>query len=219
MKVFLYIKGQSERVPRKNFRELGGAPLYLRMLNRLNGHDVYVDTDSPEIIEGCKDLPHVTAYARKLEHCTAVNPVTAMTSRFLNECVSNPREPVALVHVTSPFLKMDTLAQMEAIVRDEDYDSAATVTEMHEFFYRGEGGSWIPVNHDGREIKRSQDLTPLTYPNMAAYVFTRESHERCQHRIGSRPYFKTIHWPESLDIDWEEDFQMAEAVIAGGLAT
>ena len=46
MKIFIPIKENSQRVPGKNFREFGGAPLYKHTLYKLSNKSIYVDTDS-----------------------------------------------------------------------------------------------------------------------------------------------------------------------------
>ena len=46
MKFFIIIKEKSERLPNKNFLDLGGIPLYKHLLNQLSTEDVYIDTDS-----------------------------------------------------------------------------------------------------------------------------------------------------------------------------
>jgi N-acylneuraminate cytidylyltransferase len=51
VKVFIPIKENSQRVPRKNFRLLNGIPLYKNILSKLKDFQVFVDTDSNEIEE------------------------------------------------------------------------------------------------------------------------------------------------------------------------
>ena len=40
MKFFIIIKEKSERLPNKNFLDLGGIPLYKHLLNELSTEDV-----------------------------------------------------------------------------------------------------------------------------------------------------------------------------------
>jgi CMP-N-acetylneuraminic acid synthetase len=60
MKFFIIIKEKSERLPNKNFLDLGGIPLYKHLLNELSTEDVYIDTDSDTIFNECKTLDKVT---------------------------------------------------------------------------------------------------------------------------------------------------------------
>ena len=69
MKIFIPIKEKSQRVPRKNFRLLGGVPLYRHTLLKLTEHEVYVDTDSDELIEEIKKdnkLKNVVPFKKRI---------------------------------------------------------------------------------------------------------------------------------------------------------
>lgn len=221
MKVHVYVKERSERVPRKNFRHLGGGPLWKRQLLKFCDHEVFLDTDSREIlaeVEGSEDLSHVTAYARLLDHAQDPNPGLAMTWRFLEEFVARRDEPVAVVHVTSPFLRVETVERAWEEVEAGKFDSAASVTEVRDFCYRRGGrGELVPLNHDGRHIPGTQDLEPVVHLNHAFYVLSHDSLSRWGHRVGDRPLLVPLRHPESIDIDWEEDFRLAEAVLASGV--
>ena len=52
MKIFIPIKHNSQRVPGKNYKEFRGEPLYKHTLLKYRKHEVFVDTDSNEIMKG-----------------------------------------------------------------------------------------------------------------------------------------------------------------------
>ena len=217
MKIHIYVRERSERVPGKVLREIGGVQLWKHTMLKFRGHDVYLDTDSRRILADCEadpDLSHVTAYARHHHHAMNPEPGMAMTERFFRDFVTDPIEPVAIVHVTSPFLRIETVERMVSEVRGGTYDSAATVTRIRDYAYREQGGAWIPLNHDGRNIPGTQSLEPVFHLNHAAFVVTKDSLARWGHRIGARPYMHVTEFPENLDLDWEEDFALADAVVA-----
>lgn len=217
MKVHTYVREHSVRVPRKNFRQLGGEPLWRRTLRKYRGHEVYLDTDSDALIREIQadpEMAHVLAYPRAPEHRTG-EPGLAMTRRFLAE-FCKPDEVVALVHVTSPFLDPRRVEHAwEQVVRGP-YDSAASVTLIRDYCYRTEARRLIPLNHDGRAIPGTQTLTPVVRLNHAFFVFSRRSLDRWNHRIGEDCLTVPLPHPEDLDIDYEEDFRIAEALVAGG---
>ena len=222
VKVHTYVREHSVRCPGKNLRYLGGEPLWRRTLRRYADHDVYLDTDSEAVLESCRTDPelfHVTAYPRAHEHRIR-EPGLGMTWRFLEEHVPDADEPVALVHVTSPFLDPIRVETAWGVVADgRHYDSAASVTEIQDYCYRtGRDGYPVPLNHDGRRIPGTQKLEKVWHLNHAFFVFSRRSLERWNHRVGERCLFVPLPFPESLDIDHPEDFRMAEAVLAAGIA-
>jgi len=116
MKYFLIIKEHSERVVNKNFIKIGGKSLWKHLVYELKGEDVYIDTDSEKILEECKKLSWVTAYPRKQEFINYENndksylsPVLMMINNFLDTYVKDDNEIIITPHVTSPFIKHQTI--------------------------------------------------------------------------------------------------------------
>ena len=67
MKIFIPIKRNSQRVEGKNFREFLGLPLYKRTLLEFSNFEIFVDTDSEELVSEISEdiqLKHVNAYLR-----------------------------------------------------------------------------------------------------------------------------------------------------------
>ena len=65
-KMFLIIKDNSERVKKKNFREICGKPLHQYFMDQRKNFDVYIDTDSQDIFDfynNNKNYPFVKVYA------------------------------------------------------------------------------------------------------------------------------------------------------------
>jgi len=54
--------------------------------------------------------------------------------------------------------------------------------------------------------------------NSLFYIFTIESFMKLNNRIGTNPAFWTTDFPENLDIDTQEDWDMAEALLKAGVA-
>ena len=67
MIIYIPIKENSQRVPRKNFREFQGKPLWKNTIDKLKDFQVVVDTDSQEIINECESKDWVTTYLRPEE--------------------------------------------------------------------------------------------------------------------------------------------------------
>ena len=75
MIIFIPIKQNSQRVPKKNFRVFKSAPLYKHVLRKFNKHNVFVDTDSQQILEECKkdkSLSHVHAFSSPCVHVPTI---------------------------------------------------------------------------------------------------------------------------------------------------
>ena len=176
MKIFIIIKEKSERIYRKNFHIIGEYPLWYHLVNELKGNQVYIDTDSSEIINECKNLDWVTAYPRKQkfidfekEDKSKLSPALMMIDNFLDNYVEDDDEIIVTTHVTSPFLKISTIK--EAIKKlNEGYDSILSVTEHQEFSWLKENNTMSPINFNPAVIQKTQNLNPIVMSKGAFFI-------------------------------------------------
>lgn len=115
----------------------------------------------------------------------------------------------AVCHCTSPFVTAEHIEQCLEAVKGGEYDSAFTAERIQRLLWTTENE---PMNFDPKSVPRTQDLQPIYSEVSAVYVFTREVFERLNRRIGERPYISEVSGAESIDIDYPEDFEIANAV-------
>jgi len=213
MKIFIPIKEASQRVPKKNFRLFNDVPLYKHTLYKLKDFEVYVDTDSEEIIKQIgedKDLSHVIAYKRSRPLVGHEVSVCDLISYFANtHCESN--EVICQVHVTSPFLKTKTLTSALSIF-DEGYDSVISCNSLQTRLWRKEEYGMCPINHNPMKLEQTQDLPTYYEENSLFYMFYSDIILDTGNRIGTKPYFYITKFPENLDIDTEDDWELINMV-------
>jgi CMP-N-acetylneuraminic acid synthetase len=212
MIMYIPIKHVSQRVPGKNFRLLDGIPLYKHCLLKYRDFDVYVDTDSDEISEGIKSDPrlsNVTVYKRSESLIGHEVSVCDLISEFITKF--NIESPVIQTHVTSPFLNSDVLK--EAYVRMITHDSVVSCNSYNSRFWRREEYGYCPVNHNPLKLEQTQDLPPLYEENSAFYIFNPDVIKTTGNRIGKKPYFYVMNYPDNLDIDTEEDWNKIEEIV------
>ena len=208
------MKGHSERVPNKNLRPFCGKPLYHWIVRALQESryvkGVAVNTDSREIAEDIRrSFPEVKIIDRPEE---IRGDFVSMNTIIEYDLSQLSGEHFLQTHSTNPLLKAETIdAAIEMYFRNPGtYDSLFAVTRHNARFYWSDGGA---INHDPREMLRTQDLPPILEENSNLYVFSRESFERSgKRRIGMRPYLFEMSRFEAIDIDEEEDFRLAELV-------
>ena len=116
MKIFTIIKEESKRIPNKNFTDLNGHPLWWHLLSELKGLDVTVNTDSPKFIKQLQksDLKKIQVIERDKKYIDWENDNSIDTSpvedMLFDFCKTIDRsEIVVLTHITSPFLKKETI--------------------------------------------------------------------------------------------------------------
>tara|TARA_R110002020_G_scaffold123630_2_gene280361 strand:+ start:419 stop:1075 length:657 start_codon:yes stop_codon:yes gene_type:complete len=213
MKLFIPIKEQSVRVPRKNFRMFGDLPLYKRCLAKFKQFDVWVDTDSDELESLIKEDPalkHVNIIRRKSELIGNDVSVNLLIQNFIENYCSLD-DVVCQIHVTSPFLTPNTLMKAKWDL-ELDFDSicSATVHQSRFWSWTGDNGiDYIPVNHNPLRLEKTQDLPKLYEENSAFYIFRVSSFLENKNRISSNHNFQPINYPENIDIDTEDDFVSA----------
>ena len=220
--IFIPVKEHSQRVPRKNFRDFCGKPLYLHTLYKYEKEDVeiVVDTDSNEIIDTISEkkelgeLLNVRVKRRKKELVGDDVSVNRLIDSFLIDYLpelSGESEKiwVAQIHVTSPFLKARTLMSAFNLMEENPsfYDSCASATSYNTRLWRFETYGWCPVNHNPMKLEKTQDLPKFYGENSCFYIFNYHDFIKsggC--RVGSSPCFFPIEFVESLDIDTEDDW-------------
>jgi CMP-N-acetylneuraminic acid synthetase len=201
----------SERIPGKNYRPLGGRPLYHHVIEALLAADtvqhVVIDTDSPVVLEdAARHFPGVTLLERP-EHLR--DGRIAMNDVLLNDVRQLEGDWFLQTHSTNPLLRSTTIdrAVSDFFEADGAHDSLFSVTRLQTRLWDASGR---PMNHDPAILLRTQDLPPVYEENSCLYVFSRKSLEERGTRIGDRPMLFEIDAKEAADIDEELDFAVAE---------
>ncbi len=207
------MKGNSERVPGKNFRVLGHKPLYRWMLDSLLAtpaiDTVVINTDAPELLdnEDLKSDERVLLRRRKDE---LVGDFVSMNLIIEDDIDAVEADLYLMTHATNPFISSETLGRAIAELQSsEDADSLFSVNRFQTRFYGKDGQA---INHDPNNLIRTQDLEPWFEENSCLYLFTRDSFKTTNARIGENPLMFETPRLESVDIDEPEDWQLAEAL-------
>lgn len=113
-----------------------------------------------------------------------------------------------LYHVTSPFVA--TYYFEQAIQALEDgHDSAYSVLEHKTFAcYKDTALNW-----SAPKLPRTQDLEPVYTMTSGFFAFTRETFVRWGSRIGKNPKMIVVDQKAAIDIDYQEDFLLATALL------
>jgi CMP-N-acetylneuraminic acid synthetase len=205
------MKGESERVPGKNLRDFCGEPLLCRVLDTLQHHNgvsrIVVNTDGERIARLASEFAKVVIHERPPTlrgHDVPMNAVLAHDLQLLGE------GHYLQTHVTNPMLTGATVT--EAIDRYfaslPEHDSLFSVITHQSRFFDSEQRA---LNHDPAVLLNTQDLAPLYEENSCLYLFSHASFFGNQmNRIGRRHALYAMSKLESIDIDTEEDFRLAE---------
>lgn len=212
----LPMKGNSERVPNKNLRDLCGKPLFFYIAQILQDCDlveqIILNTDSELIAEKAQ------AYFSKIKIHWRPKKIQGdlvpMNEIIAHDLANSDAEHFLQTHSTNPLLSPQTLT--EAInkyfsVVGDKYNSLFSVTQLQTRLYWKDGK---PINHNPAELLRTQDLPPVFEENSNLYLFNKDSFECAENnRLGTKPYMFVMDPIESMDIDEESDFVQVENVV------
>jgi CMP-N-acetylneuraminic acid synthetase len=216
-KVFIPIQRSAKAFADRNLLLLDGVPLWLRCLRRFSAFQVFVDTDCDEIlgaINGDPTLSHVRAYSRGASLRGTTVSINQLLLAFLNR-FRIYHEPVIQMHVTTPFLRPDTVrAAAEKVQVDSQFDSAVSCTLLQKRLWRQELYGFCPVNHNPLDLQPSDALPPLYIENSAFFIFQADVFRQTSNRVGFRPWFQRLEHPEFLEVKSEEDWQLVRWVAA-----
>jgi CMP-N-acetylneuraminic acid synthetase len=212
----LPMKGHSERIAGKNFRDFCGKPLFQWILDTLLSlpeiESVVINTDATAVFEklGVHRLHRVHLRERRPDLC---GDFVSMNRVLEDDVAAVPAEYYVMTHATNPLLRAETVSRAMAAFldgrRNGSIDSLFSVNRFQSRFYSADSRA---LNHDPGNLVRTQDLAPWFEENSNLYLFTSDSFRDTQARIGRRPMMFETPRIESVDIDDEEGWEMAEAI-------
>jgi len=207
---FVPLRLNSKRVEGKNLRLLGGKPLMCHILDTLTKvegiDEVYAYCSSEKIKE------HLPAGARFLKRPEWLDRDETLGEEIYDEFIKAIDADVyVLAHATSPFTKKETIGNALQSIIEGGYDSAFSCEEVRTFaWFKGR-----PLNYDLKHIPRTQTIEPVMVETSAFFMFRREVWTELHQRIGLNPYFAKVDKIEGVDIDWPDDFSLAEKIATG----
>ncbi len=216
IKFFIIIKENSERIKNKNFRTLNKMPLYMNLVNQLIKENLYIDTDSDKIFNHINKLnkKNIVCYKRDKKYIELekskkfkISPVYLLIQNFLdNYC--NDNDIIVTTHVTSPFIKKNTIYNAIEYLR-KGYDSVSAATLHYEFGLLKNKKKYSRINFNEKIVNKTQDLNPVILLNGAFFIFTKKIFLKYKSRYSKKHYYYEIKYPESIDINYHEDLLMA----------
>ena len=202
------IKLGSKRIPGKNIKPFYDSTPLMHFIQKAclkagNIDEVYVYCSDEAV------LPYVLPGVKFIKRPAYLDGDNINANDFIREFMKTVDADIYVnAHSTSPFAKPETIAECVERVASGEYDSAFCVEAIKTFMWT-EGK---PMNFNPDNFPRTQDL-PLIYGETSiAYVFTKDSFLKHNRRLGSKPFIKEVSKIEAIDIDYPEDFEIANAI-------
>ncbi len=217
--VFLPCRKGSQRVPKKNIKEFAGfknglIEIKLKQLLECKKIDtIYLSTNDEEILAYAESLnQNRIVLHKRAEYLSSSETSTDNLVSHVLKLI--PEGDILWTHVTSPFLNAnayDDIIKKYQEVKQQGFDSLMTTNLIHGFLWNKEG----PINYDRTKEKwpRTQTIEPLHEINSAVFLADTEIYRNLKDRIGNNPFLYELDKIKGFDIDWEDDFKIAEAIV------
>jgi len=214
--VFLPCRKGSQRVPNKNTRLFAGVEgglLSIKLTQLLSANlidEIVLSSDDEEVLRiGAAQKDSRIRLDKRPVHLCQSSTSTDELIQYLPTLITEDAT-ILWTHVTSPFLKARTYDDMlekyyQNIGR---YDSLMSVNILRTFIWDDKGA----VNYDREQEKwpRTQTLHDWYEVNSGAFIADRIIYETLKDRVGRNVFPYPTTKIESFDIDWPEDFDLAE---------
>lgn len=207
---FVPIKLNSQRLKNKNLLSLGKNPLCWYIFDTLL-HVGLID----DIFCFCSDtriIQHIPKNINFLQRSPNLDLNETKGEEIYDSFINLvDADYYILAHTTSPFLKPQTISQAihKVLSKENDYDSAFSAQKIQTFaWYNNQ-----PLNYDLQNIPRTQDIKPIFVETSGFYIFSRDLWINHHRRIGFHPYIAEVDFQEGVDIDTQDDYEVAKLFV------
>lgn len=218
---FIAVRMGSRRVPLKNFRMIGGKPLYEHLTEtalQLKATDqIFLNSDSDIALEIAREKfgTQIGYHLRPSELGTSAASLDSYAYEFM---VAHPADITVFLNPCSLLLTATTIDQAIAHVIKWNLDSCVSSKrgQTHVFFENQ------PINFSFDAAQpRSQDLVPVHLMTSGFFIWKNSSFTAAFEAMGHANFsgkFESfaVSDLEATDIDTEEDFLAAAHLIDGG---
>lgn len=214
---FLPTRKGSERVKNKNTRSFAGMDggLIENKIRQLLGTKLIDEIILSTNDEKCMEVAQKYASDKRL--CIIPRPdELCLSSTNLQDLICyvptiTDANHILWGHVTTPLAgaeEYDKGIELYLSKLNEGYDSLVGVTELKNFLLNKEGK--LVNNTTDIPWPRTQDLEPLYEINHTMFLAKREVYTELKNRLGNKVLLHVMDEIHSKDIDWEDDFTIAE---------
>jgi len=215
--VFLPCRGSSSRIKNKNIKKFSNKKFGLfelkisQLLLTKNIRNIIVSTNDKLILNFLKKKKYKKIIIDKRNDKLCLNSTsTDKLIKYVPKLIK--ADHILWTHVTSPFF--DNLDYKKAIAmykkNIKKYDSLMGVSKVQDFIYDKKK----PINFNKKKEKwpRTQTLKMLYAVNNSIFLSSRKNYLKLNDRIGKKPFLMEIDKIKSFDIDWPDDFKIAERI-------
>lgn len=212
---FLPMRKGSQRVKNKNIKDFAGVKggltfIKISQLLKVKKIDkIIVSTNDEEVKNIALSFGNKRIFINdRPDHLASSTTSTDSLIKYVPNIIENGT--VLWTHVTSPFVNEKLYDDMIELYFNnlDKADSLMSVTKIQKFFWSKEK----PINYDKSKEKwpRTQTIEPIYEINSGAFMADIEIYKSLNDRVGRRPFLYELSEKQAFDIDWQDDFEIAE---------
>lgn len=212
-------RGGSKGVPRKNVVTFDGRPLIYYAVQQAVGvptiNSVWVSTEDTMIKETVSYFfgNSVNILDRPIELAGDFVSTELVMEHFRNKV---DFDILVLIQCTSPCVRSEDIKNGIDLVISDDYDSALSLTTMHQFIWFDGLRGVYPITYRLSERKRRQEEQSRYYKETGAfYITTKEQFRLTGQRVGGRIGKVLVPFWSSFEIDTLDDLAAIELLYRG----
>jgi len=207
------MKQDSQRVKNKNFKILGEKPLFAWIIDTLlevnEIGEILLNIQGKNLIdlifEKYSDESKLKIFEREKFLEGHKTPMT----EIIGNTISNAKYQTILnTHSTNPFLTSDSISTSLNNFKRNNLPLFSVNVFQSRFFDK----NIKPINHNPKELLQTQELDEIYEENSCFYIFNKDEFLKNKSRIFKNSIVFPLNKIESIDIDTNEDWQLAEVV-------
>lgn len=209
--LFMPIKLNNQRTPGKNIKQFDDGTMLFQVPLK-TALKVKEDGIIDRIIVFCSNenikqyIPNDVEFIKRPDYLDEQSIKCGdIIKKFINMVES---DIYVMYHATSPFITREHLIECINAVKSGKYNSSFAAKKLQNFIWFDNK----PLNFSLNCAPRTQDMKPYYCEISSPYVFTKSVFDKYQGRTGENPYICECTEIEAIDIDYPEDFVLANAV-------
>ena len=215
--IFLPCRSSSVRVKNKNIKKFSNKNFglfeikILQLISIRGIRNIIVSTNDKKIIDYVKKKKFKkVAINIRPNHLSTSKTSTDQLIKYVPKIIKS--DHILWTHVTSPFFNTSDYENAIKLYKKniKKNDSLMGVTKIQDFIY--DNKKPINFNRDKEKWPRTQTLKKLYIINNTIFISSKKNYINLDDRIGKKPHLMEIKKIKAFDIDWPEDFKIAESI-------
>ena len=202
------VRAGSQRVKNKNTKPFADSNLLkikLETLKKISMIDnIVVNSDSDEMLDIA--LSYGLSTHKREEYYASSECNNSEFFKHIAETTNS--DYILCSHVTSPLISAETYFSCVDKFMNSNIENLVTVCDVKDHM-------WLdgkPLNYNPSESPNSQDLPDIVGVTYGISILSKDDMVKHKNVITDNPYFYRLDEIESIDIDTEFDFMVAEYV-------